>query len=205
MTKRNISWFLNLHFALFIMRIIIGLGNPGEQYKNTRHNAGFMAVDFLSKKYNLRWEMNKKFNALICKYENNFIVKPLGFMNNSGQTANLILSYYKLLPKKLKFIRVKNSNLSDILTVIHDDVDIDFGKYKIAVNSRSAGHNGVQSIINYLKTTNFQRVRIGIRSENMNKMPLEKFVLQKFNSEELQTITFCIKKALNTEICLEHH
>lgn len=182
------------------MNFIIGLGNPGEQYKNTRHNAGFMAVDFLIEKYNLSWEKNKKFNAFICKYKNNFFIKPITFMNNSGQVVQSILSYYKLLPKKFGLIKVKNSNLSDVLTVIHDDADIDLGKYKVAVNSRSAGHNGVQSIINYLKTTNFQRIRIGIKSECVNKISLYNFVLQEFNKQELEIVDFCIKKALNTEI-----
>ena len=89
-------------------------------------------------------------------------------MNNSGQAIQAILSYYKLLPKKLGLIKQKDSNLSDILTIIHDDIDIELGNHKTSVNSRSAGHNGVQSIINHLKTKNFKRIRIGVRTELLN-------------------------------------
>ena len=109
-------------------------------------------------------------------------------MNNSGQSLQAVLSYYKLLPKKLGFLKQKNSDLSKILTVIHDDIDIDLGKYKIAANSGSAGHKGIESIIQYLKTKNFQRVRLGINNNKHSLMPTEKFVLQKFNETELKII-----------------
>ncbi|MCG2701300.1 hypothetical protein L6267_03985, partial [Candidatus Parcubacteria bacterium] len=90
----------------------------------------------------------------------------------------------------------KNSYLSNILTVIHDDIDIELGKYKISTDSRSAGHNGVQSIINHLKTKNFQRIRIGVRSEMAEKMPVEKFVLQRFNAEEMKIINNLILEVI---------
>jgi PTH1 family peptidyl-tRNA hydrolase len=99
-----------------------------------------------------------------------------------------VLSYYKLLPKKFGLLKEKNSNLSETLTVIHDDLDITLGQFKIAVDSRSAGHNGVQSIINHLKTKNFRRIRIGIQSERLGKIPVERFVLQKFSEEEIEII-----------------
>lgn len=170
------------------MRLIIGLGNPGKEYEKTRHNAGFMAVDFLVKKLDGRFEQNKKFNALIFKKEDTIFVKPLTFMNNSGFSVVKILSYFKLLPKTLGVLKNKNSDLSEILTVIHDDVDIELGKYKTSINSGSAGHNGIKSIINHLKTKNFKRIRIGILTENKNKIPTEKFVLQKFGKEELEKL-----------------
>ena len=180
-----------------IMNIIVGLGNPGKKYELTRHNVGFIALDAIAKKLELEWQENKKLKAKIAKNQNLILVKPLTFVNNSGQAVQAILSYYKLLPKKLGLLKKKNSDLSDILTVIHDDIDITLGKYKIPIGSRSAGHNGVQSIINYLKTKNFKRIRIGIRTEMINKISPEKFVLQKFNQEELETI-----KKLITELTL---
>lgn len=167
------------------MKIIIGLGNPGEKYKNTRHNAGFMAVDALASQLGLAWQFNKKFNAEIAKNNEITLVKPQAYMNNSGQAVQAVLSYYKLLPKKLGIIKQKDCDLSDILTVIHDDIDIEFKKYKISVDSRAGGHNGVQSIIDYLKTKNFKRVRIGVKTEALEKMPADKFVLQNFSGEEL--------------------
>lgn len=178
------------------MRIIIGLGNPGEKYKKTRHNAGFIALDAFAKKLGLNWETSKKFNAEIIKQIDTVLVKPQNYMNNSGQTAQGVLSYYKLLPKKLGLIKEKNSNLADSLMIIHDDIDIPLGKYKLSVDSRSAGHNGVQSIIDYLKTKNFKRLRIGVRTNIIEKMPADKFVLQNFNQEELDTLNNLIPKII---------
>ncbi|MEA1962828.1 MAG: aminoacyl-tRNA hydrolase [Patescibacteria group bacterium] len=170
------------------MKIIAGLGNPGEKYNNTRHNAGFMALDFLAEKKFLAWKFDKKFNINFIKHNDVFFIKPLVFMNNSGAPLALFMNYYKLLPKKIGLIREKNSDFSQILTVIHDDLDIELGKYKISTNSRSAGHRGVQSIIDHLKTKNFTRVRIGIKNNKPKQMPVEKYVLQKFSEEEIKII-----------------
>ncbi len=183
--------------VLKIMRIIIGLGNPGEKYKLTRHNVGFMVVDALAAQHNLNWQFNKKLNATICKDNNALLAKPQTFMNNSGQTVQAVLSYYKLLPKKLGLWQKKDCDLSETLIIIHDDIDIALGKYKISIDSRSAGHKGIESIINHLKTKKFQRLRIGIRTEISNKIPAEKFVLQKFSGEELKIINNLIPEIIN--------
>ncbi len=188
------------------MKIIVGLGNPGEKYEKTRHNTGFMAVDALARQLDLIWQKNKKFNAEIAIQKSltdigageiNAPLIPLTYMNNSGQAVRSALSYYKLLPKKLGLIKQKDSDLSEILTVIHDDIDIELGKYKISADSRSGGHNGVQSIINNLKTKNFQRVRIGVKTEVLNKIPADKFVLQNFKEEELNIINNLISEIIN--------
>ena len=168
------------------MKIIVGLGNPGEQYEKTRHNAGFIALDLLVG--DVKWQLNKKFQALVYETPEAFYVKPQTYMNNSGRSVRAIMDYYGLLPKKLGVFKIKNTDLSEVLMVIHDDLDIEFGKYKIATDSRSAGHNGVQSIIDHLQTKNFKRVRLGIKTELKEKMPTDKFVLGRFNAEELKTI-----------------
>ena len=178
------------------MKIIVGLGNPGEKYNNTRHNAGFMALDFFAEKENLVWQFDKKFNIDFIKHNDTFFIKPLTFMNNSGQAIALFMNYYKLLPKKIGLIKEKNSKLSQILTVVHDDLDIELGKYKISTDSRSAGHNGVQSIIDHLKTKNFRRIRIGIKNNRPEQMPIEKYVLQKFSEEEIITINNLMPKII---------
>lgn len=170
------------------MKIIIGLGNPGDKYKQTRHNAGFMAVDALAKKLNLTWEKKKKFGAEIADGQNIILVKPQDFMNDSGRAAAAVLSYYNLLPKKLGFIKTGSADLSEILTVVHDDLDIELGKYKSSTDSRSAGHRGVQSIIDNIKTQKIRRLRIGIKTDDLKNIPAEKFVLQKFNEEEMKII-----------------
>lgn len=165
------------------MKVIIGLGNPGEKYQKTRHNIGFMFLDFLAGE-NAGWKFNKKFNALILEKKDLTLIKPMNFMNNSGITVRSFFDYYKLLPKKLGFFVNKNSDLSDILIVAHDDLDINFGNYKLSVGAGSAGHNGVISIINHLKTKNFTRIRFGINNEFKKNIPGEKFVLQDFSKEE---------------------
>ena len=180
------------------MKIIVGHGNPGEKYKITRHNVGFMFLDKLAKEKNLEWETNKKFKAQICKDGETIYIKPQTFMNNSGQSVQSIMSFYSLIPKKLGLLKIKNSNLTNSLTVIHDDLDIDLGKYKIADNSRSAGHNGVQSIINHLKTKNYTRIRIGIKHNKPPQMPVPAYVLQKFSNGELEIV-----KALFPELLRE--
>src|SRR3989339_194990 len=176
------------------MKIIVGLGNPGEQYKNTRHNAGFMLIDALAEKHHAQWQENKKFEAEICETSDGLLVKPQTFMNNSGQSVQAALSYYNLLPKKLGILKQKNSNLSDTLIILHDDLDINFGKYKKAIDRGAAGHNGVRSIINHLKTKNFVRLRIGIKGNKPNQMPTEKYVLQKFSKEEMVIIKKFVNK-----------
>ena len=170
------------------MYIIVGLGNPGEKYKLTRHNVGFMALDAMIARRGLSWQTNKKLNALIAKETGTLYVKPLTYMNNSGQALQAVLSYYKLLPKKFGWLKQKNSDLSKTLTVMHDDIDIELGKYKVAADSRSAGHKGVESIIQYLKTKNFRRFRLGINNDQRSLIPAEKFVLQKFSAAELKII-----------------
>ena len=169
------------------MKIIVGLGNPGTEYDNTRHNVGFTALDILAGE-SAKFRENKKFKALT--YEDNacLFVKPLTFMNNSGFSVRAVLDFYGLLPKSLGLFRKKEIDLSNVLTVIHDDLDIEFGKFKTTLSSRSAGHRGVESIINHLKTQNFRRFRIGIKSAEQEFIPVDKFVLAHFKANEKETL-----------------
>lgn len=166
------------------MKIIVGLGNPGEKYEKNRHNVGFLIVDSINKIMPLPFSdfsFNKKFNADISERtldDKKFIfAKPQTFMNASGESVQKILSYYKLTPEDL--------------IVIHDDLDIEIGNYKIQKDVRSVGHNGVESIINQLGTQNFTRVRVGVEKQGGRKernIPGEDFVLQNFTSEDLEMI-----------------
>jgi PTH1 family peptidyl-tRNA hydrolase len=169
------------------MNLIIGLGNPGKKYEQTRHNIGFMILDEIARQANLSWQEDKKHQALVAKGSDYLLVKPQTFMNNSGQSVASLLRYYHLLPRTI-FGTKKDSDLTSVLTVIHDELDLAFGNYKLATNSSSAGHNGVQSIIDHLKTKNFQRLRIGISTEQRKNIPGDKFVLQRFNEEEINQI-----------------
>ncbi len=168
------------------MLLIIGLGNPGKEYEKTRHNAGFILVDKIGKNYNFPdFEFNKKFNAEISKgqLENREILlaKPRTFMNKSGEAVNAILDFYKISPENI--------------IVVHDDIDIELGKYKIALDSRSAGHNGVQDIMDKLGTQKFKRIRIGIKPEE-KIYDASDFVLQKFGKEEWEKLDKTLDKIL---------
>lgn len=175
------------------MKIIVGLGNPGEKYQKTRHNVGFMFLDFLAGE-GADWKMEKKFNALILEQGNRILIKPQVFMNNSGMAVRAFMDYYKLLPKKLGLFTKKDVDLSGILTIIHDDLDIDFSKLKQSINAGSAGHNGIESIIRHLKTKNFKRIRLGIRNEFKDNISGEKFVLQNFSKDELDNLENIFQK-----------
>ncbi len=170
------------------MRIIIGLGNPGDKFKTTRHNVGFMTVDLIAQQNGLSWKENKKFKAQITEGTDFILVKPQTFMNLSGQSALTILRYYKLIPSSLFGIK-KETDLSSVLTVIHDELDLNFGDFKVSLNSGSAGHNGVQSIMDHLKTKTFKRIRIGISNDTRKQIPTENFVLQRFSLDEEKKLT----------------
>lgn len=177
------------------MKLIVGLGNPGEQYEKNRHNVGFTALDSLLGE--VKWQESKKFKALIYESGDLLYVKPQTFMNNSGESIRSIMSYYGLIPKTLGLFTKKDIDLNDCLTVIHDDIDIEIGKWKIATDSRSGGNNGVESIINHLKTQKFKRIKIGVKNELLRtRIPAEKFVLQNFNSEEREIIKNVFTEAL---------
>ena len=166
------------------MRLIIGLGNPDEEYKKTRHNAGFLAVDALvlilqATNYKLQANFNTEVSNGIIDNEKIILAKPQTFMNNSGQAVKAIIDYYKIKPEDI--------------VVIHDDLDIQLGEYKISKNKNSGGHKGVQSIIDYLGTKDFTRIRIGIMTEN-KKTPTEKFVLERFSGDEMGIVEGVIEE-----------
>lgn len=155
------------------MKLIVGLGNPGKEYDNTRHNVGFMLID----KYLGDVKYKDKFNGLF--YEMNgkekvIFVKPQTYMNNSGECVSKFVKYYDV-------------KMEDIL-VIQDDLDIDIGKYKFKINSSSGGHNGIKSIISHLGNNGFFRLKIGI--SNFRKNDVIDFVLGKFSKEEIKNINF---------------
>ncbi|PIS05133.1 MAG: aminoacyl-tRNA hydrolase [Candidatus Buchananbacteria bacterium CG10_big_fil_rev_8_21_14_0_10_42_9] len=169
--------------------VIAGLGNPGPKYQATRHNIGFVVIDNLREQLNFPdWQFNKKFKSEISQGtvadKKILLAKPQTFMNKSGEAIRAILNFYKL-----------NANQ---LNLIHDDKDLNFGKIKLSATSGSAGHNGVQNIIDQLKTKNFTRVRIGVANEKLAKIPTDDFVLQKFTPEEQKQLPQIIQTALKS-------
>ena len=165
------------------MNLVVGLGNPDKEYAKTRHNVGFMYLDYLfgSDKFKL----NKKFNAY--EYEINIngnkvlFIKPLSYMNLSGEVVNRYLEYYKIS--------------IDNLLVIQDDLDIPVGKYKLMYNHGDGGHNGIKNIVLNVSSKEFLRLKIGI-SKN-KEINTKDYVLGKFSKEELEIInkTFSLLKS----------
>ncbi len=172
------------------MIIIVGLGNPREKYKNTRHNIGFRVLDeFIRRNNFLDLKFSKKFKAEISEERIDkkkvILAKPQTFMNNSGKAVKALINFYKIR--------------RTALLVVHDDIDLLLGKIRIIKNRGAAGHKGVESIINELKTKNFVRFRIGISPASAKIPPgkaknAEAFVLQKFNKEEKKIVKEIIEK-----------
>ncbi len=153
------------------MKLIVGLGNPGKEYINTRHNVGFMVLDNYLQ--DVKW--SEKFNGLyystMIKNEKVIFLKPLSFMNLSGDVVKKYVDYY-------------NIDLKDIL-IIQDDLDLDIGIYRVKYDSSSGGHNGIKSIINRLNSQKFLRLKVGI---SKNKENIIDYVLSSFSRKDLKVI-----------------
>lgn len=164
------------------MKLIVGLGNPGNEYKKTRHNIGFMFLEKLEVAYGLSFSLDKQFKCLICeKIINNekvIFCKPVTFMNLSGEAVKKVCKYYKI-------------ETSDIL-VIHDDLDLPVGKIRIRYNGSSGGQKGMQNIIDLLGTNEIKRIRIGISKNN----DTISHVLGSFSYDEQILIDLTLNKAL---------
>ena len=179
------------------MKLIIGLGNPGEEYENTRHNVGFEVADTIARRSDAKFSFEKKFNAEVARarFENKPVVlaKSHTFVNKSGEAVRKLKLFYKVRPK-------------DVI-VIHDDLDIEFGNFKMSFAKDSGGHRGVQSVIDALKTNEFWRLRIGTANRKLatarhqktlkaKKESVGNFVLAKFTPAEQTELKKIIKKAM---------
>ena len=171
--------------------IFVGLGNPGEEYENTRHNTGRMLLEWFGKPRDAEWKGDKKLNAQVAKVKVGkkpvFLVLPETFMNNSGKSVKSLVTSLKLAEK---------------LVVIYDDLDLPFGTSKISFNKSSGGHKGLESIIKAVKTEKFARVRVGISPTSpTGKMrkpqgddAMTKVIMGKFKVEELSELKKLSKK-----------
>jgi len=177
--------------------IIVGLGNPGQEYENTRHNTGRIAIDSFAKKISasggdLEWKDDKKLKSETAKTKvgknSVLLVKPNTFMNKSGDAVKSL---------------IKSKKAAETLVVIHDDLDIPFEKIKISFNKSAGGHRGVESIIKAVKTTGFIRVRIGICPVTASGKPkkpsgekdVTDLILGKFKPAEQDTLKKVMKLA----------
>lgn len=171
------------------MYIVVGLGNPGKKYENTKHNIGFITLDFLAKKNDIK--MNKiKHKALVgegtVSGQKVLLVKPQTYMNLSGNSVREVMEYYKVEPEKL--------------IVIYDDVDLPMGRLRIRKKGSAGTHNGMKSIIYDLQEEGFPRVRIGIGKER--KMSLAGYVLGGFAKEERSLMENAVERAAQAIECM---
>jgi len=173
--------------------IIVGLGNPGAEYENTRHNTGRIALEvFRNAEKFPEWELNSKIKALTSTgkvgKESVTLVEPETYMNKSGGSLGALV--------KVKKSKIFKKGTAENLVVIHDDLDIPFGSYKISFNKSSGGHRGVESIIKMIKTEAFVRIRVGISPvtpAGKMKKPhgeeaVDKMILGKFSPDQLATL-----------------
>jgi len=166
------------------MFIVVGLGNPGKQYEDTRHNVGFNAIEVLAERNQIdlnRMKFNSVYGEGFIGREKVILVKPQTYMNNSGIAVKEISEFYKL--------PIEN------IIVIVDDIDIDFATIRIKGKGSAGSHNGLKSIINHMKDKNFPRVKIGIGQKKHPNQDLADFVLGKFDKDEKFDIDEAILKS----------
>lgn len=172
------------------MKLIVGLGNPGEKYQNVRHNLGFLALEEFRRKGDWGdWGEEVKFKSEIVKKDEIILVRPQTYMNNSGLAVRLLTTYYKL-------------PTTDLI-VVYDELDLPLGKIKVRMGGAAAGHHGVESIIKELGSDQFIRVRLGIGNLKTQSgehkaahISAEKFVLEPFMHSEKSQVKHMLKAAL---------
>lgn len=153
------------------MKLIVGLGNPTKEYENTRHNVGFMVMDHLADELNVTISTSKfKGEYVKFKYhgEDVILLKPMTYMNNSGESVIQVMKYFKI-------------DVSDLL-VVYDDMDMPVGKLRLRESGSAGGHNGMKSIIAHVGTQSFKRIRVGI--DKHPRIPVVDYVLGHFNKDE---------------------
>jgi PTH1 family peptidyl-tRNA hydrolase len=173
--------------------LVVGLGNPGPQYAKTRHNLGFMVVDLLAGRIGAQFKVHKRSGAEIVTgrlgHRPVVLAKPRTYMNESGRQVGPLAKFYSVMP-------------ADII-VIHDELDIDFGRIRLKLGGGEGGHNGLRSVANSLGTKNFQRVRVGIGRPPGRKDPAA-YVLEPFTAAERTEVpAICEQSADATELLIE--
>ena len=161
------------------MRMIVGLGNPGKDYIDTRHNAGFMVVDQYASGLGLCYSDEKRWKSKISKNGDCYLIKPQTYMNDSGVAVGQVAAYYKIRPTEI--------------LVLYDDMDLPLGRLRIRGSGSAGGHNGMRSVINHLGTQDFPRLRIGIGAGVKGTV---KHVLGKFRDEERSELEKSVKNAV---------
>ncbi|AUJ58560.1 aminoacyl-tRNA hydrolase [Coxiella endosymbiont of Amblyomma americanum] len=165
------------------IKLIVGLGNPGDRYAKTRHNAGVWFIETLAnQKQKLLYKESKLHYGFIGKWNHCWLFKPSTYMNESGLAVASVARFYKLIPKKI--------------LIIHDELDFSVGDVRLKKNGGHGGHNGLRSIIQYLGTTDFYRLRIGI-GHPKSKDQVISYVLSSPSKEDYSAILMAIKRGIS--------
>lgn len=166
------------------MKLIVGLGNPGKEYENTRHNMGFMVIEKFAIDKSLTFN-KEKFGGVYTEFMYNnekiILLKPMKYINLSGEVVSSYVSYFKI-------------KIPDIL-IINDDLDMPLGKIKLKVNSSSGGHNGLKNIEQHLDTKEYKRLKLGI--SNNKDIDTKDYVLSKFSKSDTELLNSVISKSCN--------
>lgn len=169
-----------------MVKMIVGLGNPGSKYEKTKHNIGFMAIDNIVKNLDVTFTDDKNFKAQIgstfINHEKVYFVKPTTFMNNSGIAVKALLTYY-------------NIDITDLI-VIYDDLDMEVSKLRLRSKGSAGGHNGIKSIIAHIGTQEFNRIKVGI-GRPLKGMTVINHVMGQFNTEDNITISLTLDRVVN--------
>lgn len=160
--------------------LVVGLGNPGKKYDGTRHNVGFMAADGLAKSFGLKFTKAQKTESQLAQSSEIIIAKPLTFMNNSGRAVKALVHYFDI-------------PLTDVV-IVYDDVDLALGTFKVKSMGTSAGHNGMQSILEVFKTNQIPRIRIGVGRDA--HIDTSDYVLSKFKRQEQTIISEVVEQVV---------
>ena len=166
--------------------LIVGLGNPDDKYANTRHNIGFDVVDALAQSWQYSWKKNKRFRGMIAEGRNPqnhqvWLLKPLTYMNRSGQSVKAVLDWYKISPTSI--------------LVVYDDLDLPLGRARMRLSGSAGGHNGMKSIISHLGSQEYPRLRLGIGKTNQSVNTIS-HVLGRFSIEERPIVANVIELAV---------
>ncbi len=169
-------------------RLIVGLGNPGIEYHDTRHNIGFMVVDELARRLKISFTEEKRWHGMVAKFPGGWLLKPQTFMNDSGRSVRALGQFYKITPAET--------------LAIYDDVDLTLGRTRLRLAGSAGGHNGMKSLISTLGTDAFPRLKLGIATESgrPDGDRLVGHVLGKFREDEKPTLQIIIQRAADAVI-----
>lgn len=164
-------------------RLIVGLGNPGETYRDTRHNIGFMVLDEIARRMGAAFREEKRWSGLVAKFTGGYLLKPLTFMNDSGRSVQSVGHFYKASPAQT--------------LVVYDDVDLPLGRLRFRTSGSAAGHNGIRSLISSLGSDEFPRLKVGISPADGRPAGdrMVGHVLGKFSAEEKPALQTVIQRA----------